>query len=330
MNLKRPTAVVFHRVDFDGMMSLGIALDVLARASHPACHPAVDYDGVVGRGIEMMPYTYGDPIPDLSRFERVVMVDVSFPPVEMLALRERLGRAFTWIDHHATAINASEENGYTDIPGARVNGVAACELTWRYYHSDVFVPVPMSVRLLSLYDTWTKDAEYSWENQILPFQWSLREEFGRDARKFVEEFVLSERYRYEVCVEEDILRGNIILSYARRSGCEGVAAYGFPVTIGPEKHPGVCCLTNTFGGLAFEEALREIPGTVAVCVNRLSPKEGQPEETYKVSIYAGDSKPGWHIGNYLRANYTGGGHEGAGGGYLSRAQFITLITEGRL
>ena len=245
-------------------------------------------------------------------------------------IRERLGRAFTWIDHHATAINASEENGYTDIPGARVNGVAACELTWRYYHSDVFVPVPMSVRLLSLYDTWTKDAEYSWENQILPYQWSLREEFGRDARKFVEEFVLSERYRYEVSVQEDILRGNIILSYARRSGCEGVAAYGFSVTIGPEKHPGVCCLTNTFGGLAFEEALREIPGAVAVCVNRLSPKEGQPEETYKVSIYAGDSKPGWHIGNYLRANYTGGGHEGAGGGYLTRAQFITLITEGRL
>ena len=320
------TAVVFHRVDLDGIMSMAIAVEAYAFAA-----------GVIRRGgtyeqckdtVTMVPYTYGDPVPDLSGYGRVVMVDVSLPWEDMITLRRETGRRnIIWVDHHATAIDAAREHGYDDLPGIRRVGTAACELTFEQFHPGA--RVPRSVRLLSLYDTWTKNGGCDWETVVLPFQWALREEYGRDAQRFLDHFVLSGRYTEGGCTDALISKGTSILSYARRSGEEGVGAYGFPVRIGPEGHPGICCLTNTFGGLAFGKALRDRPGAVAVCVNRVNPREGETEETYKVSVYAGDSKPAWHIGNYMR-RYGGGGHDGAGGGSLSREQFMRLITEGRL
>lgn len=93
----------------------------------------------------------------------------------------------TWIDHHKTSIDTHPN----DIPGYRIDGVAACRLAWQWFvkhnelptsfHNGVLsvkeefiehrVSEPLAVRLAGEYDVWDKrdpDAE--------TFQFALRAE----------------------------------------------------------------------------------------------------------------------------------------------------------
>ena len=53
-----------------------------------------------------------------------------------------------WLDHHISIIKDMMD---VEVAGNRVDGVAACELTWNWCFEE---PVPMAVKLLSKYDTW--------------------------------------------------------------------------------------------------------------------------------------------------------------------------------
>ena len=49
-------------------------------------------------------YNYGQPIPDLSEYDKVIMCDISFPKENMLNLWATKGLNLIWIDHHISAI----------------------------------------------------------------------------------------------------------------------------------------------------------------------------------------------------------------------------------
>lgn len=86
---------------------------------------------------------------------------------------------FVWIDHHKTSI----ETHPSDIPGYRIDGVAACRLAWQWFTDDggkVFpackepyvdreVNEPLAVRLAGEYDIWDKR-----DPNAETFQYSLR------------------------------------------------------------------------------------------------------------------------------------------------------------
>jgi oligoribonuclease NrnB/cAMP/cGMP phosphodiesterase (DHH superfamily) len=127
----------------------------------------VEKDKTYHSDIEFIGYNYGQPIPDLSGYDRVVMCDISFPKEEMIRLIKKIGNQnFIWIDHHISALkdilgdNVSEKvdkNGikyFADtnsvIAGNRATNFAACELTWQYFFPDD--PMPEIVRLLGRYD----------------------------------------------------------------------------------------------------------------------------------------------------------------------------------
>ncbi len=96
---------------------------------------------------------YGDPVPwdDVAQAERVVVVDFSLPLETMLRLAE--GRAFIWIDHHKTALEAlGEEAERRGWPGIRDVSEAACVLTWRFFFPHQ--PVPRAVVLIGDRDIW--------------------------------------------------------------------------------------------------------------------------------------------------------------------------------
>ncbi|MFA5760287.1 MAG: hypothetical protein WC877_00750 [Dehalococcoidales bacterium] len=69
--------------------------------------------------------------------EQVFMVDFSLnDPEDMIKLSKMCD--FTWIDHHKTAIDKMGEfcnkSGWEEPKGIRIDGVAACALTWVYLH----------------------------------------------------------------------------------------------------------------------------------------------------------------------------------------------------
>jgi oligoribonuclease NrnB/cAMP/cGMP phosphodiesterase (DHH superfamily) len=134
---------IYHSVDLDGWMSAAIV-----RLAHTGDIPK----NLLHTDINFIGYNYGDPIPDLSEYERVILTDISFSALTMLKLNEELGPDFVWLDHHISAIR-DVENAHENfiLPnGLRDDKFAACELTWKWFFPNQ--PMPEIVRLLGRYD----------------------------------------------------------------------------------------------------------------------------------------------------------------------------------
>lgn len=152
------TTVIYHRADFDGIFCREIARKFLPDAT------------LVG-------WDYGDPVPPMPPAGdgevALYMLDISVD-----GLMDYPG--LTWIDHHKSAM----EKYPSQIPGYRIDGVAACRLAWQWFatwnklrnptaNHDASLPTkedfverrvaePLAVRLAGEYDIWDKrnpDAE---------------------------------------------------------------------------------------------------------------------------------------------------------------------------
>lgn len=129
----------------------------------------------------MHPINYGDEFPwdDIESEDEVYMVDFSMQPFNlMVKLGKRQKTVVTWIDHHSSALGEyrtyfSESSPAVYFSGIRDTSKAACELTWEYLFPNK--PVPLAVKLLSLYDSGTHQG-HELEDMVLPFQMRMRME----------------------------------------------------------------------------------------------------------------------------------------------------------
>jgi len=144
---------IYHSRDLDGWMSAAIVK-----------HRFPD--------MELMGWDYGNEIPDLSQYDKIIMVDISFPMEIMAKYEDKL----TWIDHHASAISDYNKfmNGFHNILcGRSLNSkFAACELTWQYFFPNN--PMPELVRLLGRYDCFGHKGTEE-ERKVLEFQYGARQ-----------------------------------------------------------------------------------------------------------------------------------------------------------
>lgn len=136
----------YHGADLDGHCS-----GAIVKLFNPRC--------------EMYPINHGDHFPweEISTGETVFMTDFSLKPFDdMIGLNEIAN--LVWIDHHKTAINASNNHGVEEkIDGLRSTAKAGCELAWEFFnrHSSM----PYAVYLLGRYDVWDHR-----NPDVLPFQ----------------------------------------------------------------------------------------------------------------------------------------------------------------
>lgn len=101
--------------------------------------------------------------------EKVVICDFSFEngPEDMKKLM-KITKDITWIDHHASSIKKYGDFG-KDIPGLRIDGTAACMLTYIYYYlsdtvdisnltqqkcEELYKYAPLLVRYTHDHDVW--------------------------------------------------------------------------------------------------------------------------------------------------------------------------------
>jgi len=190
------TVCIYHRVDLDGWMSAAIVKHWFIENHRDGLY-FITIDGLdVPDDIShldtltFLGYHYGDPIPDLSEYDQVIMCDVSFPPDYMKHLVDKLGTNFIWLDHHISAINSCPSTlSYVNnlgklipVEGIRDVNFAACELTWKYFMSnpiDKFFeteeqcPMPEIVRLLGRYDCFGHKGTDE-EQKVLEFQYGAR------------------------------------------------------------------------------------------------------------------------------------------------------------
>lgn len=286
-------AIVYHRVDCDGLCSYAVLYNALRER-----FPRMPITGIG--------YNHGDELPDLSGYTNVYMADVSLPSSEMLRLHSE--RRLVWIDHHSTTIEDSKAYGYSTTPGLRQIGKGACKLCWEFTHATT-EKAPLFVQLLSAYDVFDKE-RFDFENEVLPFQYGVRNRLQLDPEAFVN--AMAENY------EKFIAEGRVILNYIRQQGYRAAKNYGFAITLAG-KVPALCILTDQSGSIPYQKAAEETGCKVIVCVNRLDDKH------YKVSCYAAEKDAPIHLGNYLKDMYGGGGHANAAGAVIGTHDFRMLV-----
>ena len=172
------TACIYHSIDLDGWMSASIVkhwnqLEINKSASKDG---TIENNKTYNSNIDFIGYNYGQPIPDLSEYDKVIMCDISFPENEMYKLC--ITKDFIWNDHHASAL-AIYENIRQSLPsdtyyakGLRGVQFAACELTWQYFFPNE--PMPEIVRLLGRYDCFGHRGTDE-EQKVLEFQYGARQ-----------------------------------------------------------------------------------------------------------------------------------------------------------
>ena len=94
------TACVYHSVDLDGWMSAAIVRHWWRNNNLDSKEPTEDTLCMIG-------YNYGQPIPDLSEYDKVIMCDISFPEYDMdcIIQEDNQEHRLIWIDHHISTIN---------------------------------------------------------------------------------------------------------------------------------------------------------------------------------------------------------------------------------
>ena len=160
------TACIYHSIDLDGWMSAAIVtLAHMGDVKKEILHTNISFIG----------YNYGQPIPDLSEYDKVIMCDISFPKDEMEKIaKSGIGISnFIWIDHHISAIKDISETYFAkSANGIRHTKFAACELTWNYFFPNE--PMPEIVRLLGRYDCFGHKGTDE-EQKVLEFQYGARQ-----------------------------------------------------------------------------------------------------------------------------------------------------------
>ncbi len=154
------TICIYHSIDLDGWMSAAIVK-----------HYWKDTINWAGDTLDFIGYNYGQPIPDLSQYGKVIMCDISFPKEEMIKIWDKLGvDNIVWIDHHISAIKDIQDTKWL-WTGRQDTKYAACELTWKYFfHNE---PMPEIVRLLGRYDCFGHKGTDE-EQKVLEFQYGAR------------------------------------------------------------------------------------------------------------------------------------------------------------
>ncbi len=179
------TLCIYHSRDLDGWASAAIvklamrnnvsAIVDLDKDTAAIAPPEEDQDQGT---LYFKGYDYGQPIPDTSEYDRVIMCDISFPKEDMLKINEQLGVNFIWIDHHQRQIDII--NPYLEEHGLPMDGLvtepgelrAACELTWEYFFPND--TMPELIRLLGRYDCFGHRGTEE-ELKVLQFQYGARQ-----------------------------------------------------------------------------------------------------------------------------------------------------------
>lgn len=170
------TVCIYHSIDLDGWMSAAIVKHWHMNYLHSIVNKIEKVNT-----LDFIGYNYGQPIPDLSEYDKVIMCDISFSNkggvaqemIDLFGMNTLTDKRFIWIDHHDSSINLYYKNTIDYFIHGSLNvHYAACELTWMYFFPDE--PIPEIVRLLGRYDCFGHKGTDE-EQKVLEFQYGARQ-----------------------------------------------------------------------------------------------------------------------------------------------------------
>lgn len=279
--------VVYHKVDLDGVCSAAVVKIKIEEE---------------GGKVTLYGWTYGDPVEPVIEmakdFDKIFLVDISFPDMGVLSELNNGGHEVIWIDHHLTAIN---NNPGIKFAGIREIGTAACELTHKFLYEEK--EVPLLIKYLSAYDVWNKD-RYEWD-EVLAVQYTMRAYCGLSVSKVINYLNF---HKDDTSTEESLFikslasKGNAIIkanSVRNKSECN---MYAFEAYVCGYK--AICMNTTEFNSTVFDSVWDESKYDVML------PFLIKSDGVVRCSLYT--TRTEINCGE-LAAKFGGGGHKQAAG-----------------
>lgn len=331
------TIVIYHSADYDGIFCREVARKFLGDKD-------VEYVGwnfgdaplTMPKGIESGNYVVMDlPIDKVFgiRFKDgwIERDRPGFPTeVNQVQPLDRVDWSnFVWIDHHKTSIDTHPK----DIPGYRIDGVAACRLAWQWFSSNpgptapgTILPTkeefliraikePLAVRLAGEYDIWDKR-----DPRAETFQYALR---TRDLSKDDWGWLLTvadgnklgeyELGMADVTVLKLIQDGDVAQAYAQRTNAS--ICNHLTWLMEWEGLKFLCVNHTRFNSLLF--AAKDVPetGHDALLGFMFNGK------SWLVSLYHANHRKDIDLSEIAK-KYGGGGHRGACGFTCDKLPFL--------
>jgi hypothetical protein len=330
------TTVIYHSADFDGIFCREIARKFLPDA-------------------ELIGWNFGDKpleIPNGSIYvldlpvDRVfgfdfgsdVSVAARFQSVE--AMKEFDAR-LVWIDHHASSIASHP----TTIPGYRIDGVAACRLTFQWFLKqwrmstgmvwllpdktqfiDRKVTEPEAVRLAGEYDIWDKR-----DPRADVFQFGLRSEPLDEYWPTLLDQDSDGRYRGFHIVTRLLGNGELLHRYQNEQNASVIKDLGF--TFQWEGLTWLACNHARYNSHLFTAALRPEHDACFGFKFTGHCAAGVPAPDWSISLYHAPGKEhhdlsqiavkwGKEIDPLTGKPFGGGGHRGACGFRTNKLPFL--------
>lgn len=316
------TTIVYHSADFDGIFCREIAKHFLGPG------PEQEPNQYLG-------WNFGDPpINPMTIGETLYVMDLPLDQPFGFRFSElikdpayigkpnRIGNAtnIVWIDHHKTSIDSAP----AEIPGYRIDGVAACRLAWQYFtlpkHSgpgtgyealkkhnfvDRQVTEPLAVRLAGEYDVWDHRGDGD-----LEFQFGLRT-IELTPQRWTD--LLDIRYPDGIFVDPIIERGRVAKAYAEHVDADLVTYKSFRVKW--EGLDFLCLNHGRFNSLTFAALDKPETGHDALLGFFFNGRE------FVVSLYHAGHRKDLDL-SAIAKKYGGGGHKGACGFQCNRLPFV--------
>ena len=319
------TVCIYHSIDLDGWMSAAIVKhwwNLVEKSPNDK--------------LSFIGYNYGEPIPDLSEYDKVIMCDISFDnPYIMYNIA--IEKELTWLDHHISAIDLIENYDWDNVDsilGIRDTNFAASELTWKYFFPNE--EMPEIVRLLGMYDSFRHRGTDE-EQRVLEFQYGARQVIS----KYEEAYI----YLVRCTKATELLRKNI-----QNSSPEELK-HCYPIEkaiheIGVSIYKYLCTEAKQVYKNGFEAWFNNGDNTSAgctykfICVNkeRFNPISfgiDYHKEGYDGAACFHYGNGVWNFGLYndnglvdcsqIAKQYGGGGHRGSSGMRLNNTQFLQFI-----
>ena len=299
---------IYHCVDLDGWMSAAIV-----KHWFNSTVEIPNVKGVPINTLQFIGYNYGQSIPDLSEYDKVIMCDISFPKEEMDKFELK---RLVWIDHHISAIKDSEPYPYNDAFGIRDVQFAACELTWQYFFPSE--PLPEIVRLLGRYDCFGHKGTDE-EQKVLEFQYGARMVISNYEQAY--DFLISNINCGNSVCESIHIDGAAIYRYLCT---EAKQTYknGFEIVLSEfieegksRYHKFICINKERFNPINFGIDYHEDGYNGVACFHYAN-------GMWNFSIYNDNGLVDCSV---IAKQYGGGGHKGAAGFILNNANFNNLI-----
>lgn len=232
------------------------------------------------------------PYDEIKKHDKIIICDIALPLDFMFELNET--KDLTWIDHHASVINAYDEavkNGAKEIKGLRKIGTAAVWLTWQYFHPET--EVPEGVKLLALNDIFDLR-----DPRVRPFEYAFQ---SLGVNRPTDE-TWDELFSGRMNIDEMVETGSAILSWIKIRNIRLSHSMAFE-----SEYMGYKCICANMpqGYSEFFDSVPELEKYDFMCNFFMNKKNGWNLSFYTAKDNVDVSK--------IAATFGGGGHVRAAG-----------------